>query len=131
MESRFIKKFSYRCSIITKFQDFKLVHPINKAIKPSQLYYDFQNSPELTDSYSRTLSQEPKIRNSIVLEPISPKAEGFSMSTRAVSIERTRRNLKISQHEGSLNKEQLSPGARSPKKFIDRTPKVNHGFIHW
>lgn len=131
METRFSKKFNCFCSINTKFQDFKLVHPINKIIKPSQLYFDSQNSPELTNSYTRTLSQEPKIRNSIVLEPLSPKAEGFSLSSRAVSIERPRRNLKIPQHKSSHNEEYLKSIDRTPRKFIDRTPKVNYGFIQW
>lgn len=131
METRFFKRFNCFCTINARIQDLKLIHPINKIIKPSQVYNDNQDLTESFDSYKRTLSQEPKIKNSIVLEPLSAKPRASEFSPRAVSINRRRNNLKTDMKKRSLDEEDISYLLNSARKYIERTPKVKNSFKQW
>lgn len=131
METRFIKRFNCFCTINARIQDLKLIHPINKVIKPSQVYRDSADLSESFDTYKRTLSQEPKIRNSIVLEPLSAKPRALDSNPRPVSIDRRRKILKTDMKKRSLDEEGISYLLKSTRKYVERTPKVKSSIKQW
>lgn len=71
MATNFLKKHQLSSSINRRAQDFELIHPINKSIKPSQIYFDTESTPRSTYSQYRTVSQENRVSSSIILKPIA------------------------------------------------------------
>lgn len=70
MATNFLKKHHLSSSINSRVQDFELVHPINKSIKPTQIYFDTESTPRSTQSQYRTVSLDSRASCSIILKPI-------------------------------------------------------------
>ena len=70
MATQFLKKYKLNSSLKTRVQDFELKNPINKSIKPSQIYIDSEIPINTRSSEFRNSSQDHRNFSSIVLQPI-------------------------------------------------------------
>jgi hypothetical protein len=71
MDSDFLKKYRLSTHTYHKIEDLLLTNPINKNLKPSQIYKDSIIAPQIQSEYYQKEFISPRVSSSLILEPIS------------------------------------------------------------
>jgi hypothetical protein len=71
--ARFLKKYQLRMSLQSQIYDVKLLNPINKSIKATQIYNDCESIASTETSSHRVASMSPRINRSVILDPLPEK----------------------------------------------------------
>jgi hypothetical protein len=123
MATQFLKKYKLNSSLKTRVQDFELIHPINKSIKPTQVYLDSEIPVYSRSSEFRTSSQDHRNFSSIVLQPI-PRPRHVSAFTGDSSLKRSENKSKFTEEEKkSSKKDHFLNQKEHPITFRIRSPK--------
>lgn len=123
MATQFLRKYKLNSSLKTRVQDFELKNPINKSIKPNQIYMDSEIPINSRSSEFRTSSQDHRNFSSIVLQPIQ-RPRHLSVFAGEEILERSENKIRYTEDDKKYaRKDHFIEKKDHPVSFRIRSPK--------